>query len=88
MVMIKAILARSTEVGSRTLVHAASSGSESHGHYLSDCSITPPSRFVISQEGKRAQDRVWKELVGKCEVISPGILENISALPRNGKASS
>ncbi|KAI5265663.1 NAD(P)-binding protein [Aureobasidium subglaciale] len=78
MVVIKAILARSTEVGSRALIHAASSGSESHGHYLSDCSIKPPSRFVVSEEGKSAQDRVWKELVEKCEVIRPGIMERIS----------
>ena len=33
------LLARTTEVGSRTLVHAAGSGLESHGQYLSDCLI-------------------------------------------------
>lgn len=33
---IKLILARSTEAGSRTLIHAASEGVESHGRYLSD----------------------------------------------------
>lgn len=37
-------LARTTEVGSRTLVHAALSGEESHGQYLTDCHV---ARWVI-----------------------------------------
>jgi hypothetical protein len=67
------LLARKTEVGSRTLVHAGSQGVESHGKYLSDCEITEPSAFVRSEEGKQIQERVWKELVGKLEGIQPGI---------------
>lgn len=31
--------ARTTEEGSRTLVHGATVGWESHGHYLNDCTI-------------------------------------------------
>lgn len=73
MVIIKAILARSTEKGSRTLVHAASAGPESHGHYLHDCQITLPSPLVMSAQGKIAQDRVWDELLAKLEKIHPGI---------------
>jgi NAD(P)-dependent dehydrogenase (short-subunit alcohol dehydrogenase family) len=68
--------ARSTEVGSRTLVHAAHAGTESHGQYLSDCKVSDPSKFVMSQEGKKAQGRVWKELSEKLETIQPGILKN------------
>ncbi|KAH7396375.1 putative short-chain dehydrogenase [Pyrenochaeta sp. MPI-SDFR-AT-0127] len=74
--LIKLILARSTEVGSRTLVHAASVGPESHGQYLSDCEIGTPAPFVTSEEGKRAQDRVWDELVKKLEAIRPGVTSN------------
>jgi NAD(P)-dependent dehydrogenase (short-subunit alcohol dehydrogenase family) len=33
------LLARSTEVGSRALVHGILSGPESHGHYLTNCHI-------------------------------------------------
>ncbi|KAL8864476.1 MAG: hypothetical protein Q9198_009839, partial [Flavoplaca austrocitrina] len=73
MTVIKTILARSTEQGSRTLVHAASLGPESHGHYVHDCQITLPSQFVMSAEGKTAQDRVWDELLQKLEKIHPGI---------------
>lgn len=35
----RAFLARSTEVGSRTLVNAAEGGEETHGQYLDDCGI-------------------------------------------------
>lgn len=34
---LRLLLARTTEVGGRTLVHAASSGIESHGKYSLDC---------------------------------------------------
>ncbi|KAJ9605941.1 hypothetical protein H2200_009790 [Cladophialophora chaetospira] len=77
MVIIKAILARSSEVGSRTLVHAASSGPETHGQYLSDCKIALPSDFVLSAEGIEAQERVWEELTQSLERISPGIMADL-----------
>ena len=76
--MIKAVLARSTEAGSRALVHAASSGVDSHGKYLSNCEITLPAPFVISADGKQVQDRVWSELVQKLETIKPGVTGNFS----------
>lgn len=68
--------ARSTEVGSRTLVSAASIGHESHGEYLSDCGIWPPAKLVRSPLGKEMQVRVWKDLSEKLERIQPGILDN------------
>jgi NAD(P)-dependent dehydrogenase (short-subunit alcohol dehydrogenase family) len=38
---IKLVVARSAEMGSRTLVHAAEAPSDSHGKYLRNCEITP-----------------------------------------------
>lgn len=35
--IMKLLLARSTECGSRTLVNAVEAGHESHGQYMSDC---------------------------------------------------
>lgn len=67
------LLARTTEVGSRTLVHAGLQGAETHGQYLSDCGITEPSVYVRSEEGAKDQERVWKELAGKLEGIKGGI---------------
>lgn len=74
--LIKLVLARSTEVGSRTLVHAASQGAATHGKYLSDCHIKAPGAFVTSEEGRQAQSRVWDELAKKLEAIAPGVTNN------------
>lgn len=74
--LIKLVLARSTEVGSRTLVHAASQGADSHGKYMTDCGTGAPSPFVTSEEGQRAQERVWDELVTKLESIKPQCTKN------------
>jgi retinol dehydrogenase 12 len=68
--------ARTTEVGSRTLINAASFGPESHGQYLSDCNIAPFSRFIATEEGKKLQVRIWDELKEILEDIEPGILGN------------
>ncbi len=74
---MKLLLARTTEAGSRTLVHAAGAGAETHGQYLSDCEIMMPSPFVLSQEGRVTQKRVWEELSQKLEKIRPGIMANL-----------
>jgi len=37
--MMKALIARTAEVGSRTLVHGATAGPESYGRYISDCNV-------------------------------------------------
>lgn len=37
---IKLAVARTAEMGSRTLVHAAESSFDSHGKYLRDCKVT------------------------------------------------
>lgn len=36
---VRFLLARSTEVGSRTLLHGVTAGEEGHGKYLSECEI-------------------------------------------------
>lgn len=37
--ILKFLLARSTELGSRTLVASAEAGDESHGQYMADCEV-------------------------------------------------
>jgi retinol dehydrogenase-12 len=73
----KAVLARTTEEGARTHVAAAAAGKESHGEYMSDCLVTPPSKFVESEEGKKTQERVYTELMDIMEKIQPGISNNV-----------
>jgi hypothetical protein len=72
----KFLLGRSTEVGSRTLVHAASQGEETHGKYLEDCKIGETVPWIRSEEGEQVQSRVWDELLQKLEKIKPGISSN------------
>lgn len=78
--LVMKIMARTTEVGSRTLVHAGTkAGKESHGKYLSDCQVTRCAKLVEGPEGPGLEDRVWKELSEKLEAIQPGILRNLDA---------
>ena len=74
---MKLLLARSTECGSRTLVHAIVQGPETHGGYLSSCEMVDPSLFVLSEEGKQTQNRVWEELTKKLDIIEPGVTKNL-----------
>lgn len=78
--IIMKIMCRTTEVGSRTLVHAAiSHGTRSHGMYLSGQEEDKVSPFVASSDGLETQKRVWHELASKLEEIQPGIMKNLEA---------
>lgn len=60
----KLFLVRSTEEGSRTLVHAAVASDRSmHGRYLSCCQVTEESDFLFTPEGKAFSARVWVRAV-------------------------
>jgi retinol dehydrogenase-12 len=75
--ILKVLLARTTEVGSRTLVDATTSGPESHGEYKTDCKVVPVSPYIFSGEGKKMQKRIWAELAAKLEAIEPGVMRNL-----------
>ncbi|KAL1855157.1 hypothetical protein Plec18167_002144 [Paecilomyces lecythidis] len=74
---MKYVLARTTEVGSRTLVHGVSAGPETHGQYLNKCKVEEPATIVTCPEGPKTQQRVWDELIAKLEKIEPGISGNL-----------
>ncbi|KAJ9397662.1 hypothetical protein DTO282F9_5488 [Paecilomyces variotii] len=71
------LLARSTEMGSRALVHGLSSGVESHGEYLTNCHVQQPSSLVTDAKGVRIQKKFWKEVIQKLEKVAPGVESNI-----------
>ncbi|KAK4670322.1 uncharacterized protein QC763_210690 [Podospora pseudopauciseta] len=71
------IFARSSEQGSRTLLAAAAGGRETHGKYMDAAKVAQPSSFVMSDEGKRAQKRVWEELVNILDGVEKGVSKNI-----------
>jgi NAD(P)-dependent dehydrogenase (short-subunit alcohol dehydrogenase family) len=75
--VVKALLARTTEVGGRTLVHAASSGEESRGKYLSECRVAKPGGLVQSKEEQALSKRLHAELITILEKIQPGVTKNI-----------
>ncbi|KZT54813.1 NAD(P)-binding protein [Calocera cornea HHB12733] len=62
-VLMTRILARTTEVGSRMFVHAAVAPELDGvtGEFLSNCTITEPSDFVISPKGASAGKRLWND---------------------------
>lgn len=73
--LLKAVLARTTEVGSRPLVAAGAVGKESHGQYMTDGLVCDEalSPFVRSAVGAEVGRRVWKELSEILENIQPGV---------------
>lgn len=73
----KFLVARTTEVGSRTLVSAAVAGEESHGQYMADCAVFHPSKWVTGEKGAKAQGKVYAELMSILENIQPGVTGNI-----------
>ncbi|KAG9316765.1 hypothetical protein JVU11DRAFT_2827 [Chiua virens] len=59
----KALLARTAEAGSRTLVHPAVEPSERarHGRYVTCCEAAEESDYVLSEEGREISRRLWAE---------------------------
>jgi NAD(P)-dependent dehydrogenase (short-subunit alcohol dehydrogenase family) len=72
--LMKTVLARTTEEGSRTLVSAGIAGPESHGQYLEDCKVGEPSEVVT--QNPDVGKRLWVELKAKLEEIQPGVTDN------------
>lgn len=71
------LFGRSLEKGSRALMAAVAGGRDSHGKYV-DCSrIDQPSPFVLSEEGRTVQKKVWGELMEILEGIEPGVTANV-----------
>lgn len=73
--------ARSTEVGSRTLVAAAAAGRESHGKYMYDGLVDDAyvSPWVQSDEGALVGRTAWEELRDILEKVSPGVTGNLDS---------
>ncbi|KAL4062124.1 short-chain dehydrogenase [Scleroderma citrinum] len=73
-------LSRTSEEGSRTLLHAAIGGEDSaiHGRYLSGCEVLEESSYLFTPEGKAFSGRLWTEtvdLLSKVDNRVPGIIK-------------
>ncbi|ETS86543.1 hypothetical protein PFICI_00371 [Pestalotiopsis fici W106-1] len=77
---IKAMMARTAEVGSRTILHALIVGEEGHGKLLSGCKIKEywVPDWISNSEGQQLQQRIWKGLVDKLEKVQPGSITQLS----------
>lgn len=75
----KKIVARTTEVGSRTLVDASLKGPTTHGKYLQDCKVRKCASIVEGKGGPQLQARVWAELSAELENIQPGVTAPVGA---------
>jgi hypothetical protein len=77
---IKAMMARTPEEGSRTILHGLVAGDESHGKLLSGCQIKEVwvPDWVSNAEGKRLQKNIWKELTERLEKKQPGCVSQLT----------
>ncbi|KAG9310805.1 hypothetical protein JVU11DRAFT_8657 [Chiua virens] len=73
--LMEFFLAWTPEQGSRQLVYAAigERGQEDcmKGAFISNTSVVEPSDFIISEEGKKMQDNVWRETIEVLTKVAP-----------------
>lgn len=71
------LLGRTCEEGARALLAAVAGGRESHGQYVDSGKVDAPSPFVLTEEGKALQKRLWDELLEVLEGIEPGVADSV-----------
>ena len=70
-------LARTAEVGGRTLVAGAAATERNHGEYMADSENQDVVAWIRTAEGKKVQEAVWKQTVAVLEGWCPGIEKNV-----------
>lgn len=60
--ILKALLARSTEAGSRTLVWAATNNNAKQASYSNACKWEEESDYALSAQGIEGQKKSWADL--------------------------
>ncbi|EKM80573.1 hypothetical protein AGABI1DRAFT_70956 [Agaricus bisporus var. burnettii JB137-S8] len=79
--LMSLLLARSAEEGSRQLIWAAiglpESGSldEMRGAYINRASIEEPSDFVLGEEGKKREDKLYADTISIIQKVDPRVKE-------------
>ncbi|GKZ28946.1 hypothetical protein AbraIFM66950_001904 [Aspergillus brasiliensis] len=71
--ILRRILDRTTEVGGRTLVLAASAPVPSHGEFQSDGANQDVESWIYTDVGRRAQKKVFDQTLKILETRKPGI---------------
>jgi hypothetical protein len=94
MSIVKMLIARSPEEGSRTLIAGIVAQQDSHGQYMADCKIARcvsilsgttveliqnrPADFMGSEEGAVLQSQLWVQTMEILNVIEPSIARSLS----------
>ncbi|CAM1510741.1 Fc.00g082540.m01.CDS01 [Cosmosporella sp. VM-42] len=89
MAVMRKMLARTAEEGSRNILHAAFGPPDSHGSYYSECEVKDhviPS-WITDKTGQRTQKRVWEDLLKRLNDIGHGA-EIVTPVARNGNKPS
>jgi retinol dehydrogenase-12 len=67
------LIGRTSEEGSRTLVHAVTAGQETHGQYLSECGVAPQSDYMRSERGGRNGKKLFDEVLDRMQKIDSDV---------------
>ncbi|QDS72120.1 hypothetical protein FKW77_003791 [Venturia effusa] len=70
-------IARSTEVGSRTLFAGAVGGEETNGKYMSNCIVASPAAWINTEHGLQVGKKIWSNLLEVLETVQPGIQSRV-----------
>lgn len=58
------VMSRRADVGARTTITAACAGREADGEFMMDGKVRKVVGWVETEEGRRVQERVFKEILG------------------------
>ncbi len=77
---LRAMAARTPEVGSRVILSGLVLGDESHGKLISGSKIKEywVPGWLSNAEGQKLQKDIWKELVERLEEVQPGCVFQLS----------
>ncbi|KAJ5497886.1 Short-chain dehydrogenase/reductase SDR [Penicillium expansum] len=71
--LVQALVARTVEEGSKTLLHAVAQGSETHGKWLENQVITDPGNIVTELEAAVVRGKIWAEIIAVLRNIDPEV---------------
>ncbi|TFK22500.1 NAD(P)-binding protein [Coprinopsis marcescibilis] len=77
-------LIRTPEQGARQLLWAALAHEEDpsvlRGTFVTHMKVTEPSDYVISEEGSKMQERLWRDTIQELSKVEPRVVEILDAL--------
>ncbi|KAH7095520.1 hypothetical protein FB567DRAFT_601438 [Paraphoma chrysanthemicola] len=76
--VLHAVVARTAEEGSRTILHAMLADEGTHGKHLSGCKVKDDwiQPWMKDTDGQKMQKQIWEELGGLMEKEKPGCMRS------------